>query len=456
MIFLENIFQSIVRYINRGSERSKEAVKNIVLSFFARGVSMACSLLIVPVTINYVNPTRYGIWLTLSSIIGWVLLFDFGLGNGLRNKFTEARTCGDLELAKQYVSTTYFALCAIMVGLFGVISVLNLFIDWTLVLNVEASYAEELGQVFGILTFFFCVNLVANLFSFILTADLKPGLSAVLNAVGQFFSLLVIYILTLTSEGNLFNLALYYSGIPTLVVLFVSVFAFNFTRYTCFAPNLHSFRRQLISSVTKLGMKFFVICLSMIAIFQVMNIIISRELGPDAVTEYNIAFKYFNILTTFVLIVVTPFWSAFTEAYHQKDYQWMTKSKNVLEKIWVYSAIAALIMVVLANPFYDIWVGDSVEIQITTTVSIAIFVSLFNLSQIYMYMINGIGTVMIQLLIYLIFALIAWPLMVLSCRWLGLSGIVIVPSVVAMLETVFGRIQIRRIINERATGLWGK
>ena len=191
------------KYSN-SSGRSKEAVKNIVVSFIARGVSMVCSLLLVPLTINYINPTRYGIWLTLSSIIGWILLFDFGLGNGLRNRFAEAKAKGDKDLTRQYVSTTYFTLGVIMMVLLLGIAFANQFINWTSILNVDASYADELRQVFGIVSFFFCINLVVNLFSSILTADQKPGLSSILGAAGQIFSLVVVYILTLTSEGSLY------------------------------------------------------------------------------------------------------------------------------------------------------------------------------------------------------------------------------------------------------------
>ena len=65
-------------------------------------------------TINYLNPTRYGIWLTVSSIIGWIAFFDLGLANGFRNKFAEAKAQGRLELAREYLSTTYFAIGAIV------------------------------------------------------------------------------------------------------------------------------------------------------------------------------------------------------------------------------------------------------------------------------------------------------------------------------------------------------
>jgi hypothetical protein len=50
---------------------------------------------------------KYGSWLTLRSIILWFAFFDIGLGNGLRNKFTEAKAPGNLERTRIYISTAY-------------------------------------------------------------------------------------------------------------------------------------------------------------------------------------------------------------------------------------------------------------------------------------------------------------------------------------------------------------
>ena len=61
-------------------KRSYEIQKNIVLSFLFKGISIIVSLVIVPLTLNYLNPTEYGVWLTLSSIMTWINLFDIGLG----------------------------------------------------------------------------------------------------------------------------------------------------------------------------------------------------------------------------------------------------------------------------------------------------------------------------------------------------------------------------------------
>ena len=84
--------QSIYRrlFVN-GSERSVIIKKNIVQSSGFKVASIIISLLVVPITIDYVNAEQYGIWLTLSSIVHWISYFDLGLGHGLRNKFAEAK-----------------------------------------------------------------------------------------------------------------------------------------------------------------------------------------------------------------------------------------------------------------------------------------------------------------------------------------------------------------------------
>ena len=69
------------RFFTKGHERTIRAKKNITASFVIKGISIAVGLVLVPLTINYLNPTKYGIWITLSSIIGWFSFFDIGLGN---------------------------------------------------------------------------------------------------------------------------------------------------------------------------------------------------------------------------------------------------------------------------------------------------------------------------------------------------------------------------------------
>ena len=241
-----------------------------------------------------------------------------------------------------------------------------------------------------------------------------------------------------------------------MVTILLSFIFYRSKKYRQFAPSYKYVKLGLAKNVMGKGLQFFVITIAMLMSVQIINVAISRELSPLDVTRFNLSFKYFSVIYMGMELIVSPFWSAFTDAYQKKDYQWMTGSMKKLETIWLLSVVAALIMVLVANPFYSIWVGNDVHIHLTTTISIALYVSLFNLGQIYMYMINGVGTVAIQLIIYLTFALIAWPLMVFSCRWFGLPGIVIIPSVVVLLQALFGKTQIGKIISGSSTVLWSR
>ena len=68
-------FTLVSNLLNKGHDRSIKAKKNIVASVFIKGTGMAVSLLLVPLTIKYINVSQYGIWLTLSSIVGWFSFF---------------------------------------------------------------------------------------------------------------------------------------------------------------------------------------------------------------------------------------------------------------------------------------------------------------------------------------------------------------------------------------------
>ena len=162
-----------------GSSRSIAIKKNIIASLFLKGISILVSLQVVPLTINYINPTRYGIWLTLSSIVAWLSYFDLGFAHGFRNRFAEAVAKGDMQLAREYVSTTYVVLSLLFSSVFLIAIVVNHFVNWSAILNVDAAYSSELNIVFGILAFFFCLNIVASIFTTMLTANLGYVISQV-------------------------------------------------------------------------------------------------------------------------------------------------------------------------------------------------------------------------------------------------------------------------------------
>lgn len=449
------MFQKFQKYLNKGNQRTSDAKKNIFLSIGNKGLSILINLLIVPITINYINPTQYGIWLTISSIVGWISFFDFGFAHGFRNKFAEARANLDNNLAQKYVSTIYAILTIIFFLFFLFAITVNYFISWSDFLNLEKNIDKELTIVFAILISFFCIQMVLNVVTTLLLADHKTAFSSFITTVGQILALLIIYLMTIFTSGSLVILALVMSGIPCLVLLFVTFRIFT-KKYKEVAPSIKSVDFRLTSSLLGLGSKFFVIQLSMLIIFQFINIILSRIIGPEAVTEYNIAYKYFSVLYMFCLIVFNPFWSAFTDAYTKKDYPWMNNVYKKLSTFWYLTLIVFVLMLVFSSSIYKYWIGSSVHITFSLSLVMGIYILALSRANLYMYLINGTGKVLLQMIVYLTFAIISIPLMVMLCKNWGVIGIVIVPIFVFVFQSIIGHVQMKKLLNNTAKGIWNR
>ena len=443
-------------YFTKGNERSAAVKKNIAASLVLKCVSILVSLQVVPLTIGYVNPTKYGIWLTLSSIIAWLSYFDLGFAHGFRNRFAEAKARGDMKLAKEYVSTTYAVLFLLFSVILLITLVANEYLNWSRILNIDAVYHEELHLVFGLLACFFCLNIVAGIFTTMLTADQKPALASLIQTGGQLLAFGCIYVLTKTTSGSLAALAVAFAGVPCFLLVIVSFVLFHGKRYKEVAPAVRCVRLSLTKKILGLGGQFFVIMISMLFIFQFINIILSRVEGPEAVTQYNIAYKYFNVLNMVFVIVLTPFWSAFTDAYVKKDYNWMRGVLKKLERLWLLCLPVLVLMLVCSGSLYRWWIGDSVSVPFSLSACMALYVLFQTGGNVYMYLINGTGKVRLQLLVYLFFALISVPLMNYFCRQYGMEGVLIVPAVAFFLQACVGRMQIMKMINGTGKGIWLK
>ena len=158
---LINPLSVIKNFFFSGHERTKKIKKNITLSFILRGIDIIIGILLVPMILGYLDQTRYGIWLTLSSFVMWFGFFDVGLGHGLRNKLSEALAVENINLAKKYISTAYTIITIISIIFLTLFLIVNTFLDWSLLLNTEEVSQNELNLLaiitFGFFSFRFIV-----------------------------------------------------------------------------------------------------------------------------------------------------------------------------------------------------------------------------------------------------------------------------------------------------------
>ena len=457
------MFESIQKFtttlqnlINRGHQRSVRAKKHIIASFLYKGISILTGFLLVPLTIDYVQKEQYGIWLTLSSVVAWFSFFDIGLGHGLRNKLAISLAQGNLEKAKTYVSSTYAILGMIFLGILLLFFVAQPLLDWQLILNTKTIQAEEL-RLIAIVTFaFFCVNFVLKLIYSIFLADQRPANQALYNLLSNLVALLVIYILTKTTEGSLYYLALTLGLSPMVILIFVSLFMFR-GKYRAIAPSMHYVKKSYFRELMELGFRFFLIQVSSIIIFSTDNIIIAQILGPAEVPAYSVAHKYFGLITAAFAIISVPFWSAYTEAYENRDMPWIFSTNKKLIRIWGLLVLVSLVMLAGSSYFYEFWVPE-IDVPFFLSLMICIYVNVLAWGNIFVVFINGVGKIQLQLVVGIVSTLINIPLSYFFAKTLDLGSVGVIMATILCIAygPVLAPIQFKKITAGTAKGIWNR
>lgn len=391
-----NLIEKAKGIVFKGHERSVRAKKNIFASLIMRGINISVSLILVPLTINYVNASRYGIWLTISSIVAWLSFFDVGLTQGLRNLLAESKANNDDQKAQIYVSTTYAILSIIFFGVWLIFLVLNNYLNWSKILNISDSLQAEVSILAIIVFTYFCLSFVLKIVSTILLADQQPAKASFIELLGHIISLLIIFVLVKTTQGSLIKLGIALCASPILVLVGANIFLFSGT-YRKYRPSINKVNFSYAKGLFNLGMVFFLIQIAGIIQYQTANIIIARNFGTSEVTSYNIVFKYFGVLNMIFTIFLTPFWSASTEAYQKNDIVWIKNGIKRYNQLLVAILLVGSVMLAFSNQAYRLWLGEgTVEIVFKLSFWGFLYYNVSMFGNIYVNFLNGISALRIQ------------------------------------------------------------
>lgn len=436
-----------------GNQRSVIIKKNIIGSFLIKGVSITISLILVPITLGYVSSELYGIWLTLSSIMVWLNFFDIGFTLGLKNKLAEAIALSEWEKGRSLVSTTYFIMTIIFIPLCVILICGISLINWAEFLNVNPIYNQDISQTLYILIICFCIQMIVNVLTAVISAYQKVALSAAFPVIGNFLSLIIITILIKLYPPSLAALALAIS-IPPIIVLFIASIILFHKQFKAVSPRFKYINKEYIRHLFSLGVKFFIIQIQVIIMYQCTNILISNVSGPNEVTSYNIAYKYLGIAMMIYSIILSPLWPAFTDAYTKKDFNWMTLVYKKMIIIYIISVIILLLMLLISPFIYQIWIGTNANIPFIMSLSVTIYMIISTWNSLQVQLINGIGSIKLQTYITFIGLTLHIPLSLLLGNKMGAIGVICSMCIINIIYATVFSIQIHKILHKKASGIW--
>ena len=440
---------------NSDNKRTQIIKRNVFYSAGIKGISIIISLLLVPLTINYVSSEIYGIWLTLSSIISWLSFFDVGFGLGLRNRLTTAISLGDYQKGKILVSTTYCILLIIFVfvGIIGYY--FSGIVNWCDLLSISNEYRNVLVVASRIVVVTFCASIVLKLIQNVFQAYQMTAAAASVDTVAQLLSLVLIYVLTKTSFPSLNNLAFVFCGAPIVVYLIYSLILY-WGRFKEVAPSFSSVDFKYAKDLFSLGGQFFLIQIICIILYQSVNFVISHYCGPEQVTVYNISYKYLYCALMLFNIIMAPLWSAYNDAYAKNDLEWMKSIYNRLVKVNAVVGGGIVLMICISPIVYNIWIGDSVHVPFIVSILVGSYIACQTISTMHSSILNGMGIIKVQIIQSALQGVLFVGAIILIGHNLELNAILVIMLITAIIPAVVLPVQVKLLLSNKAKGIWKK
>ncbi len=392
--------KKVIIKIQNYDMKSIQLLKNVVFSFMIKGIAMVVSLYTIPAYMNYFsNQTILGMWFTAISMLSWILTFDLGIGNGLRNHLVKPFLENDDDEIKKNISSAYFSVGVVVIFLslcsIGIIPSLN----WNEIFNISSDIVGKDVLLFmvtmlvvGILIQFW-LKLIISVF-YALQKSALSGLLALCSSI-----LMLLFTLFVRTEDITYNikmLSIAYVFTANIPYLIATIILFSTKLKTC-KPNINYFKKSYAKKIIKLGGIFFYLQILTMIMFSTNEFLITWLVNPKEVVTFQIYNKLFSLVGTVFSLALTPVWSAVTAACVKKDYIWVKRLYYKLNGTLLILVPFEIILVFLMPSIFKIWLRDNtIVFHYSYGIIFAIYSILFMKLSIDTSIIAGLGTLKVQ------------------------------------------------------------
>ncbi len=399
----------------RAKERYRRVVLTTLASLGAKGITIVTSIITVPLTLQYLGPERYGLWVTISSVIALLAFADLGMGNGLLNAISAAHGRDDRVAAVKAISNAVLPLTCFACAMFTAFAALYNWIPWEKFFNLTSPVmAGEVGPTMIVLVGCFAASLPLGMVEKVQRGYQEGFEGSLWLGIGNLLALGAV-LLVISLRGGLPWLALAIAGTPPLAALLNGLILFG-VRYPWLRPSRETIDLLAMRDLLQTGLVYLVLQAAAVFAFASDNFVIARVLGTAAVTEYSISVALFSIVPLTLNTMLMPLWPAYGEAVARGDTVWVKNTfKRSLILTLIYSLLACGLLIVVGTRLIHLWVGASVTPSLSLLIALGAWTIIFALHGALTTFLNGIAALRLQL----ISTLVLVPFAIIGKAFLG-------------------------------------
>ncbi len=405
----------------RSNERYRRAALTTSVSIVARVAALGTLFISMRAVSNSGPAEAFGLWLLLVTSVTLVGFADFGIGNGLLNVVADAQGRDDHDVTREAISSAFFALSALALVLGLMFALVYPHVSWASLYNVTGPTADQAGPATIAFAVCLLVSLPLGIGQRVNHAHQLGWIANVWQTLGSMFSLVGILVAAHEGAGVAVLVAVTLGG-PPLAYLIDSAVLFLRSR-----PDLRPRLRQASVSagrrVVSHGLLFFVLATVGAISYESDSLVISHFLGADQVQTYAVPFRLMMLAPTAVAVFITPLWPAYGEAMARRDFEWGHQAlRRSLAFGFVATLIPSLILIPLAQPIIDLWLGGGVHPPTGLLVGIAVWAVMSGIISAIATFFNGAGILRVQVVIAIAMGFANLALSIVLVQHVGVSG----------------------------------
>jgi len=407
----------------RSAARHRRAAVTGITSGISRAVRIGVSFITVPLTLHYLGNERFGLWMTISSVLAMAGFADFGIGNGVLNTVSTAFGKDDWDGIRRAISSGFAVLTVIGALMLALFLSIYKFVDWGNLFRATTVAARaEAGPAILVFAVCFALNIPLDVVQRA-QLGLQQGFLTNLWQVGSSIMILVGILAVIHFHLSLVALVIAFAGAPVLGTAMNVGYFFGVSRRDLL-PRWHLVSQQIIAQIAKLGGLFFVLQLVVAVSFSADNFIIARILGVADVTAFSIPQRMFSVISLVVAMFMMPLWPAYGEAISRGDVLWVrnTLSRTILG-VFVSTTVASAALLLFSGRLLLWWVGPGIHPSFLLLLGLAVWAVLSNCGNALAMFLNGAGIVKFQVIVASVFGIGCLLTKILLTHLYGIAGV---------------------------------
>ncbi len=399
---------------------------------------MGIGLISIPITAQYLGKEQFGVWLLLSTFMGWISLADLGLTNSLINVLATALAQGDGLAAKKSVSSAFFPIVLLGILLFSTSIALSFFVPWEQLLNIRltpSSLQQDTRSAIAVAMCLFAIRIPLSIPRCIYTAYQQGYIYQLWAGLANILSLISLFVAQYY-HANLPWLLGGFFGAVMLADLLAGIDIFYF-RQRWLQPKLANCDLSSFRDLIKVGFQFWIAQICAICAFQTDLIIVSQLFGVVEVGTYGVLLKLFSALDSVSSSFIAPLWPAYNDAKARGDYQWISKTlRNSTIGASIWSIVAGGILVAFSPILLRHLIGKDVYLLPDLPWYMLLTYTLMCAANSMAMMVNGLGNLKLQSFVAPISTVSNLFLSVLLGKAIGIQGVTLATAICILIFSI--------------------